>query len=403
MIFEEQIFSTLGIKNFKPIGSGSFSEVFIGDHILTNEKIAIKVISKNTTINSKKSFNLKREIHLMKKIDHPFIIHYYKILTNEKYLYLLMEYVSNGNLLNFINQNGPLKENEAKKIFCQLLSTLRYLHEEMFIIHRDLKMENLLLTSNFDLRLIDFGLSTEIIQSDGLFSTFCGSLPYLSPEVILKESYSSSIDLWSAGIILYTIVVGRLPFFHNNLNILIQLILDTNPEFPSNLSLELIDLLKNLLNKDKNKRISAAEASLHPWIKSSNYFNFTSDLFLLDNRFKLIPKDINFIDNNIFLNLKSKFSYSEFLNKFKDENELEIFLYKIFKTKKLLNLPFEILNQNSFLPPLKCFKKQSESYCHKNISYTALNLLNNNNIENFNRKRIKLRRSSFFSTNRFEV
>ena len=294
-----------GLNNIKPIGTGSFSNVYSAEFNLYKIPVAIKVISRNSLNSNSKLIHLQREIEIMKKIDHPFIIHYFNSFNDQYNYYLLMEFGSEGNILNVINQNGKLNEKDAQKMFCQLISALRYLHEEMNILHRDLKLENILLYPDFNIRLIDFGLSSQANLLDNLFSTYCGSIPYIAPEIIKKENYSYAIDMWSAGIILYSMVVGHLPFLAQNISNLIQLILEKEPDYPSFLSKELIDLLKRLLCKDPSLRLTAAETSFHPWLMNSFYCGFSSDSFLLNENFKILPKDFNSLDFSIVNQMKS--------------------------------------------------------------------------------------------------
>ena len=306
-----------------------------------------------------------------------------------------MEFSNNGNLLEYINKIGKIKEDTAKKIFCQLLSALRYLHEEMLILHRDIKMENILLTTENNIRLIDFGLSAEISMTENLFSTFCGSMPYIAPEITKKEDYSTAVDIWSAGVILYCMVTGSLPFYSQNTHVLIKQIQESEPFFPSYLSPDLVDLLKGLLSKDKNSRLTAASASVHPWISSTNYSYYTSDSFLLDSRFKVLPKDLSTIDDSVIKTISHYIdSPVSVLDKFITEENESTFLYRLIRT----SIVSQLIERNTYyneystsLPVLRA-KKQSESYSYKRQSFNEqkISLADSDGI----RKRVRMRRFS---------
>jgi len=383
------------ITNYRPIGHGSFSEVFIGEHSLTRSIVAMKVVPISKLDTPQKRIKIKREIDLMKRIDHPFIIHYYFCHQDSKCRYIMMEFSDNGNLLEYINKVGKIKEDTAKKIFCQLLSALRYLHEEMLILHRDIKMENVLLTTENNIRLIDFGLSAEISMAENLFSTFCGSMPYIAPEITKKEDYSTAVDIWSAGVILYCMVTGSLPFYSQNTHVLMKQIQESEPFFPSYLSPDLVDLLKGLLSKDKNSRLTAASAAVHPWISSTNYSYYTSDSFLLDSRFKVLPKDLSTIDDSVIKTISHYIdSPVSLLDNFITEENESTFLYRLIRS----SIVSQLIERNTYyneystsLPVLRA-KKQSESYSYKRQSFNEqkISLADSDGI----RKRVRMRRFS---------
>lgn len=310
----------------KMIGQGGFSVVFSGTHLDTNLPVAIKSVKKKNLLDKIVFMNFQREIRIIKSLDHPFIIHFYRIMEDDNYFYVVMENCQNGTLLNYINKKGRLSETEAQSIFCQILSALRYLHINREIVHRDLKMENILLTNQETIRLVDFGLSGELFarnESDHknmtksnsieqnqtnmrrqrsnsvLLHTQCGSFPYAAPEIFRKLPYNASVDMWSAGVILYALVTGHLPFNDKNSGKLIQMILHEEPNYPSYLSTELVDLLKNLLNKDAKNRFTVKQASEHPWINHSTNGFLASESFLSQKQFHIFPQTIQDIDNEV--------------------------------------------------------------------------------------------------------
>ncbi|EAY20266.1 CAMK family protein kinase [Trichomonas vaginalis G3] len=178
-----------------------------------------------------------------------------------------MENLFDGSLLSYANKNGPMKEEDAAVIFSELIIALRYLHDECNIAHRDIKAENILLDENHNIRLIDFGISRIHDIETEYMKTNCGSILYAAPEIISEKGYTKSVDIWSAGVLLYAIVVGHFPFEENNYKNLTHKIVYSNVEYPPCLSILLTDLLQKMLVKDPTQRITIKEILDHPWLK----------------------------------------------------------------------------------------------------------------------------------------
>ena len=244
------------------IGSGGFSSVFLAMHKTTKVNVAIKAIEKN-----KMPFEVyERELRLMKMLDHPFCLSYFENFEDESFWYIVMEFVQSGTLLKEINRHNGLPEWKARHVFCQMIVALDYLHSELHIVHRDLKAENIMFDRNFNIRLIDFGLSNTFNDS-ALLKTACGSPAYAPPEMLCGKQYTASADIWSAGIVLYAMISGHLPFQDPNIQRLAQRIVYTDPVYPHSMSDELQDLLSRLLDKDGTTRITIPEIYRHPWFK----------------------------------------------------------------------------------------------------------------------------------------
>ena len=158
-----------------PIGQGSFASVLLAEHKISHVNVAIKVIPRTNFADPQHEERFHREVDLIKNLDHPFIAEFFEVLEDEKNFYIVMEYVENDNILNYVNTNGELPEDQARHYFCQLVSVLEYLHEEKHIAHRDLKAENVMLDRNRNLRLIDFGLSNIFTNENPYLTTACGS------------------------------------------------------------------------------------------------------------------------------------------------------------------------------------------------------------------------------------
>ena len=283
------------------IGSGAFSKVYRTLHKRTGMPVAVKVVPKSLLADPTVAKNMERELSILEQVDHPFISHYYGHKADDTGTYIASEFATEGSLLTLVNKSGPRSEDQAHKIFCQLLAALRYLHEECRIAHRDLKMENVLLTRGQSVRLIDFGLSMKLAEGVTLMETRCGSFPYAAPEMFRMKKYTQAIDMWSAGVILFVLVHGRLPFHDESHVNLAHKICHNEPEYSPNLSPELLDLLKGLLMKDCQRRLTARQASEHPWIAHGNQSNveYASDARLGQRKFHVLPKTPEEIDRDM--------------------------------------------------------------------------------------------------------
>jgi|TARA_B110000285_G_scaffold183275_1_gene207374 5'-AMP-activated protein kinase, catalytic alpha subunit len=186
------------------------------------------------------------------------------MIENNDYLYLIMEYCSGGELFQHIVKNRRLKEEEAAKMYQQIISGIEYIHK-LGIVHRDLKPENLLLDHNNCIKIVDFGLSNLYKQGERL-KTACGSPCYAAPEMIKGERYLGlGADIWSSGVILYAMVCGYLPFEDQNTKKLYQKILKADYKLPSFLSEEAKDLINSILNPDPTQRFTIKDIRNHPW------------------------------------------------------------------------------------------------------------------------------------------
>ena len=253
------------------IGSGSFAEVWLAVHEKTNKTVAVKIISKSKFNETKHVTRFNREVAFMKQIDHPLIAQLFQVMEDEKNHYLIMEYCSGPNLLQYINSDGKLEETLARQYFLQLVSVVEYLHTEKNIIHRDLKAENILLDRNYNIRLIDFGLSNSFTPDNQNLVTACGSPGYLPPEMIKGHTHTTAADIWSLGVVLFCMTVGRLPFDDSSVQQLFNKIVNTQPFIPRTLSADLNNLLKRMLIKDPEQRITLNEIKEHPWFSQETY------------------------------------------------------------------------------------------------------------------------------------
>jgi len=274
------------------LGKGSFANVWLGKHVKTGNEVAIKVISKASIKSKSEQTRFTREVSFLKQVDHPFISSLFEEFQNEEYHFLVMEYAPNNTLLNLVYCGGRISEPLAKLYFSQLLSALDYLHTKWRIVHRDIKLENILLDANNNIRLIDFGLSNEFTTENPYLNSPCGSIYYAAPELLEKKPYTILADIFSAGVALFVMVTQEIPFPKtNNLKIILNWIKNSNFCYPSYLSYNLVELLKKMLTYDPQKRISLEEIQNHSWISSSRCPIIFSNKFYSQDKYLLFPKE----------------------------------------------------------------------------------------------------------------
>ena len=279
---------TLGEK----LGEGTFGVVYLGTHILTNERVAIKIIEKRKLRNEKDKKRLEREISILKKLHHINIINLYTTIETINQIYIIQEYASGKELFDYIIQKKKLSEKESLKYFQQIISGIEYIHK-LRICHRDLKSENIILTLNNEIKLIDFGLSN-FYNKNQLLKTPCGSPLYAAPELLKGKKYSGlKIDIWSCGIILYLMVTGNLPFNDNNEISLFKQIIKGKYFIPSFVSKNCSDLIKKMLITNPLKRITLNEIKEHSWFKNDINDNYH---YGIDLNKEIIPIDEGIID-----------------------------------------------------------------------------------------------------------
>ena len=286
---------TLGDK----LGEGTFGVVYLGTHILTKERVAIKIIEKRKLRNEIDKKRLEREISILKKLHHINIINLYTTIETKNQIYIIQEYASGKELFNYIIQKKKLSEKESLKYFQQIISGIEYIHK-LRICHRDLKPENIILTLNNEIKLIDFGLSN-FYNKNQLLKTSCGSPLYAAPEMLKGKKYSGlKIDIWSCGIILYMMVTGNLPFNDNNEMSLYKQIINGKYFIPSFVSKKCSDLIKKMLITNPIKRINLNEIKEHSWFNNNIYENYhygidlNKEIIPIDEEIINIMNDMNF-------------------------------------------------------------------------------------------------------------
>jgi len=255
------------------LGRGAFSVVKMGINKTTGEKVAIKIIDRHD-VGKDYEKNLRMEMDILKRVDHPNIIALHEMIEAGNKLYFVMELVTGGELFDRIVEKGSYSEEDAKILVRKIVSAIDYLHKQN-IAHRDLKPENLLVKSiedDTEVKIADFGLS-KIIDKDKMMQTACGTPGYVAPEVLNAEGYDKEVDMWSVGVITYILLCGFPPFYSESVPEVFEQIMKAEYDYPEEywdeISAEAKDFIDHLLVVDVSKRLTAVEALNHPWLRAS--------------------------------------------------------------------------------------------------------------------------------------
>jgi carbon catabolite-derepressing protein kinase len=249
----------------RTLGEGSFGKVKLATHRVTGQQVALKIINRKKLVTRDMAGRIEREIQYLTLLRHPHIIKLFYVITKPKEIVMVLEYAGEE-LFDYIVKHGKCTEDKARRFFQQIVSAVEYCHRHK-IVHRDLKPENLLLDSNLNVKIADFGLSN--IMTDGNFlKTSCGSPNYAAPEVISGKLYAGpEVDVWSCGVILYVLLVGRLPFDDEFIPNLFKKIANGQFYMPPYLSTGAKRLIHRMLVVNPVQRISLAEIRQDPWFQ----------------------------------------------------------------------------------------------------------------------------------------
>lgn len=256
----------------KTLGTGSTGKVKLAFHKDTGLKVAIKIISKEFLIQRPTMLRkVEREIAVMKLVDNLHVLRLYDVYETTKYLFLVLEHVEGGELFDYLVSRGTLEISEARIFFQQIIAGIDYCHNHL-ICHRDLKPENLLLDTDRNIKICDFGMAS-LMKKGELLSTSCGSPHYASPEVVMGIKYDGfAADVWSCGVILFALLTGKLPFDDENIRTLLAKVKTGVFTMPPYLSAEAQDLISKMLTLDPKKRITIRQIREHPWF-IANHLN----------------------------------------------------------------------------------------------------------------------------------
>ncbi|XP_035304430.1 sperm motility kinase X-like [Cricetulus griseus] len=251
-------------KMMMTVGHGRFSEVKLAFHLPTVTCVAVKVLR----MTKKNTRRVANEVSIMKSLQHPNIIKLFQVVQSRDTTYLVMEHASEGDLLRHILELGSLQESEARRLFTQILLAVQYCHEN-HIAHRDIKANNILLDCRGNAKLCDFGLATKVTPGQKL-RNFCGTLLYCAPELFVEKAYDGcAADIWSLGVLLFLMVVGRFPFRDRSPKGVRRQILAANFKIPQHVSIDIFNVIVEMLMINPDRRPTIDQIMTRPMIRDS--------------------------------------------------------------------------------------------------------------------------------------
>ena len=316
------------------LGKGAFGKVNLCLHTLTGRLVAIKSINKEKIKNERQKQKIKQETEIMETLSKSKnIVKIFETYETKKHICIVMEYICAGDLLTYIKKRSKLTEPVAKFIFKQIVLGIKHIHDNN-IIHRDIKLDNILLDLDNNIKICDFGVSRKINIGDIMFEQ-CGTPAYIAPEILINKGYEGfGVDVWSAGVVLYAMLSGTVPFKGNNIKELHDLIINGNYKEINGISKEADDLIKKILEVDAKKRIKIDQILNHPWLVDLD-FNFWKNQNLFTNaEYVLLAKS-----NVDYRNIAFKEDMIENFN-LRNLDTIEENINKNINTKSLILAPF---------------------------------------------------------------
>jgi serine/threonine protein kinase len=206
------------------LGRGAFGKVNLGMHKLVRKLVAMKTINKEYLSEEKQKVKVMHEVSILLNMRHPYVVKLYETFETSRHIILCMELCAGGDLLNYVRKRKKLDENVAKVLFKQVILGIGYIHTKS-ILHRDIKLDNILLDGKGNVKIADFGVS-KLVKKDEVMREQCGTPAYIAPEIIKDKGYTGfKADIWSAGVVLYALLYGTVPFKANNMGDLHKLIM----------------------------------------------------------------------------------------------------------------------------------------------------------------------------------
>ncbi len=309
-------------KFVKLIGKGAFGKVTLGINKLTGKQVAIKTIDKSYMKDDFSRKKVFQEVYILKKTRHANVIRLLEVFEGPKHLFIVMEFAPGGDLLKYVKKKGRLSETEARRLMRQIVFGLGHIHSRG-VLHRDIKLDNILLDADGSVKICDFGVS-KIINKGEIIKEQCGTPAYIAPEVISNEGYEGFyIDHWSLGVLLYAMLCGTIPFKAQNMRDLLKVIKSTPVTFPVALSDGAKSLVRGLLTINPYERLSIPEILAHPWMKEdcaedvaeSENENMMGFRECLNPEFNPLVPNINVVNvGNLFFSEDSeeRLSYSDY-------------------------------------------------------------------------------------------
>lgn len=249
----------------KPLGWGRFGKVYVAREKTTQWIVALKVIHKTKLETVRSKMQVRREIEIQGNLRHPNIIRMHGYFYDDDKIYLILEYAFHGELYRHLNDKGRFSERESAELLLQAVNACVLLHSKN-IIHRDLKLENIMVAKNGDIKIGDFGWSVHAPTSRR--DTFCGTPGYVAPEIAMKQPYDEKVDVWSIGVLLYEFLVGNPPFDAPSQDATFNRIVSVDLKFPSDPSIadDARDLIRKFLVRKPSLRIPLKDVANHPWV-----------------------------------------------------------------------------------------------------------------------------------------
>jgi len=351
---KDVIYFSKNIKDYRfgpLLGKGAFGEVFKA--VSLNEKsfgevVAIKRINIKKINAVKMIKRIRNEIEIQYQLNHPSVLRLYNFSETDEYVYLIMEYCENGELYKYLQKRHKLPEEEAKSVMEQLVEGVKYLHHRG-ILHRDLKLSNLFLTSNYNLKIGDFGLATQLNESNSEQYTLCGTPNYIAPEIIQRQPYSLPTDIWSIGCLFVTLLTGKPPFECKEIPKTLEKVINVSYEIPSYISVTAADLIDKLLQKDPVKRISLDKILDHLFFKTGKAAKPLSPIMNSSNESSKILADLSMkLHNKMLVDIYNNKEQEEDVNdpKFNDISKNIKNLEKNIPTNDKIGLTYE--NNNKY-------------------------------------------------------
>jgi len=233
-------------------------------HKLIRKLVAIKSLNKEALTDEAQKQKLMKEVSLLLKLRHNHVVKIYETIETEKHIIIVMELCAGGDLLNYVRKRRRLKEPYAKVIFKQIIDGLCYIHSK-YIAHRDIKLDNILLDGKGNVKIADFGVSKQCQKGQLKMTEQCGTPAYIAPEILKDRGYTFSVDLWSAGVVLFAMLYGTVPFKANNMEELHKLIVKGKYVLKDDISIEARNLLRGLLEVNPEKRLTIKQIYRHKW------------------------------------------------------------------------------------------------------------------------------------------
>ena len=277
----------------KMLGKGAFGRVNLGLHRLTRRLVAVKAINMEFMKDESSKKKMNNEISILKMLRHPNVVKLLETFDTDKHHLIVMELCPGGDLLNYVRKRRKLSEKYAKFVFKQIMEGIAYLHDNG-VVHRDIKLDNILLDGHGNIKIADFGVSRKVIDNEILFEQ-CGTPAYIAPEIVRELGYKGyPVDIWSAGVCLYAMLYGNVPFKANQMGDLNKMILDSTIEFKDTVSEESRDLMMRMLQKNPNKRLTAIETLEHAWFEDADALGNNVNIFD-EQELDLIKKEFTYV------------------------------------------------------------------------------------------------------------